>query len=295
MKKLLREPLVHFLVAGTMLFAFYGYTGRNDKPDDPRITVGPTQIQRIQAAWEKQWRRLPTDEELQKLIEQFIQEEVLYREALALGLEKDDTIVRRRLAQKMRFLIQDIADQKQPEDSELKVFFEENRAHFQTPARISFTHVFFNPDRRGAATMKDARQVLDSLKENDLERAPERGDLFMLNHDYVEISQQEAARLFGGQFAENLFKLRPGSWQGPIRSGYGIHLARVKEYVPARVPSFSEVKDRVHQDYMDRQRRKTNEEALRDLKTRYRIEVDAEAVKQGGSQAGYTGKLGDTS
>ena len=123
MKKLLREPLVHFLVAGAILFVFYGYKGRNDKPDDARITVGPAQIQRIQAAWEKQWRRLPTDEELQKLIEQFIQEEVLYREALALGLENDDTIVRRRLAQKMKFLIQDIADQRQPTEGELKALF----------------------------------------------------------------------------------------------------------------------------------------------------------------------------
>lgn len=295
MKKLLHEPLLHFVVVGVLLFLFYGYVGESDKTNDAQIIVGSAEIERMQTAWEKQWRRLPTGEELQNLIEQFIQEELLYREALTLGLEKDDTIIRRRLAQKMKFLIQDIADQRQPAEAELTAFFDENREQFKSPAQISFTHVYFNPDRRGAKAVEDAYQVLENLKESSFEQGPDHGDPFMLHHDYVEISQQEAARLFGRQFAEDLFKLRPGSWQGPIRSGYGIHLVRVKEYVPARVPNFSEVKDRVHQEYMDRQRRKTNEEALRDLKTRYRIEVDAEAVKQGGSQAGYTGKLGDTS
>jgi len=285
MKKLLHEPLMHFLVAGALLFLFYGYTDRSDKPNDAQINVGSAQIERIQTAWEKQWRRLPTDKELQRLIEQFIQEEVLYREALALGLEKDDTIIRRRLAQKMRFLIQDIADQNQPKEADLKAFFEENQELFKSPARISFTHVYFNPDRRGAAAVEDARQVIESLKANSVDRAPDRGDPFMLHHDYVEISQQQATRLFGRQFAENLFTFRPGPWQGPIRSGYGIHLVRILEYVPARMPEFAEVVDRVRQDYKDRQRRKANDEAIKNLKARYRIVIDTKAVKRGGSQA----------
>ena len=295
MKKLLREPLVHFLIAGTMLFVIYGYTGRNDMAADARITVGSAQIQRIQAAWVNQWSRLPTGEELQNLIEQFIQEEVLYREALTLGLDKDDTIIRYRLVEKMRFLILDIADQKQPEDSELKVFFKENREHFKTPALISFTHVYFNPKSRGAASLKDAQQVLDSLKLSDLALSPEAGDRFMLGHNYFEMSQVEATRLFGIQFAEELFALRPGPWQGPIRSLYGIHLVHVKDYVPARVTNFSEVKDSVRWEYIDRQLREANEVAFKDLKSRYRIEVDEEAVKRFSPQTGYNGTSGDAS
>lgn len=286
MKKLLREPLIHFLVAGALLFLFYGYVGGSDnKPEGAQVTVGPAQIERIQAAWEKQWHRLPTEEELQRLIEQFVQEEVLYREALSLGLEKDDTIVRRRLAQKMRFLIQDIADQRQPEEAELTAFFHENREKFKSPPRISFTHVYFNADRRGAATVEDARQVLASLEENGVERAPDHGDPFMLHHDYVEITQQEAARLFGRRFAEDLFASNPGPWQGPLRSGYGIHLVRIVEFVPARMPEFSEVEDRVRQEFMDIQRRKANQEAIKSLKARYRIVIDREALKEEGLQA----------
>ena len=117
----------------------------------------------------------------------------------------------------------------------------------------------------------------------------------MLHHDYVEISQQEAARLFGQQFAENLFTLRPGLWQGPISSGYGTHLVRIVEYVPERVPQFAEVADHVRQEFKDSQRRKANDEAIKNLKTRYRIEIDAEAMKRGGSQAGYTETFGDAS
>jgi hypothetical protein len=276
---------MHFLVAGAMLFVFYGYVGGSDETDDAQISIGSAQIERIRDVWEKQWRRLPTDEELQKLIEQFIQEEVLYREALALGLEKDDTIIRRRLAQKMRFLIQDIADQNQPEVAELKAFFEENREQFQAPTRVSFTHVYFNPDRRGAAAVEDARQVLESLKESAVERATDRGDPFMLHYDYVEISQQEVARLFGQRFAENLLALRPGPWRGPIRSGYGIHLVRILDYVPAQMPQFAEVADRVRQEFMDTQRRNANEEAITSLKARYRIVIDQKALKKEGLQA----------
>jgi parvulin-like peptidyl-prolyl isomerase len=284
LKLWLKEPLVHFLVAGALLFLFYGYAGKSDTPADVQITMGPAQIERIKAAWEKQWRRLPTKEELQKLIEQFIQEEVLYREALSLGLEKDDTIVRRRLAQKMRFLIQDIADQQQPKEADLKAFFEENQDLFKSPTRISFTHVYFNTDRRGAKAGEDARQVLASLKKNNVERAADHGDPFMLHHDYVEISQQETTRLFGRQFAENLFALKPGPWQGPLRSGYGIHLIRIVDFVPERMPELEEVADRVRQEYTDAQRRKANQEAITSLKARYRIVIDQKAFKKEGHQ-----------
>ena len=295
MKRLLREPLVHFLAAGALLFVYYGFAGGGDKPDDARIVVGAAQIERIQDAWSKQWRRLPTEAELQGLIEEFIQEEVLYREALALGLEADDSIIRRRLAQKMRFLIQDIADQNRPEQVELLAFFEERREQFQSPAFISFTHVYFNPDQRGADAAHDARRVLDGLNASGVTRAPEHGDLFMLHRDYVEISQQEASRLFGREFAESVFALRPGSWQGPIRSGYGIHLVRVSAYVPARMPEFAEVEERVRLEYMESQRRKANEAAIEGLKARYRITVDLEAAKRAGSAATPRTPAGDAS
>ncbi len=293
MKTLLREPLVHFLVAGTLLFVLYGYWGDDVEFDKAQITVSSAQIEQIRGAWKKQWRRPPTEQELQNLIEKFIEEEVLYREALAMGLEKDDIIVRRRLAQKMRFLIQDIADQSQPNEDQLKAFYEATREPYRMPARVSFTHVYFSPDRRDAAVVKDARDALEKLKTSGVERAPDRGDPFMLHHDYADISRPEAARLFGGTFADNIFGLKPGQWQGPIRSGYGVHLVRVSDYVPSRVPEFAEVKERVQQAYTNAQRRKANKAAIKELKVRYGIVIDKKAMTSRDKQASASTPLED--
>lgn len=295
MKKILREPLLHFLLAGAILFVVWGYWGNDSEPDNEQIIVGSAQIEQIKDAWEIQWRREPTEEELDSLIEQFIEEEALYREALAMGLEKDDTIIRRRLAQKMRFLIQDITDQNQPKEAELNVFFKKSQEQFRSPARISFTHIYFNQDQRENTALKDAGEVLVRLQSSNPERAPELGDPFMLNHAYAEITQQETAKLFGKTFAEELFTLASGSWQGPIRSGYGIHLVRLVDHTPSRIPEFSEVASQVREEYINVQRQKANEEAISALKDRYEIVVDVDALKRKGSQGASLSPSGNDS
>jgi hypothetical protein len=295
MKKILREPLLHFLVAGMILFVFWGYWGDNSEPDSEQIIVGSAEIERIEDTWKTQWRREPTEEELESLIERFIEEEVLYREALAMGLEKEDTIIRRRLAQKMQFLIQDIADQSQPDEAELNVFFEESQEQFREPARISFTHIYFNQDQPKNTGLRDAGEALVKLQSSALERAPEQGDPFMLNHDYAKITQRETAKLFGKTFAEELFTLTPGPWQGPIRSGYGIHLVRVVDYIPSRIPEFSEVAEQVRQGYINMRRQKANEEAIKALMDRYEIVIDVNASKREGSQTAALSPSGDNS
>ncbi len=274
MKKVLREPLLHFLIIGVILFVFWGVWGDNAGSDGEQIVVGSARIEQIRDTWKKQWRREPTEKELESLVEQFIKEEVLYREALNMGLEKEDSIIRRRLAQKMQFLIQDIADRKPPEEAELKAFFNQNPEQYQSPARISFTHVYFNRERRKNTILNDAREALVGLQIRNPERAPEKGDPFMLNLDYVRVSKQETARLFGKTFAEDLFALRPGPWQGPIQSGYGIHLVRLVEHIPARLPEFSEVAGRVRQEFVNNQRRKANKETIQALKDRYKIVIE---------------------
>ncbi len=285
MKSFLREPLLHFLVVGTLLFVLYGYWGGKSENDKAQITVGSGQIERLKEAWKKQWRRAPTDQELRNLIEKHIEEEVLYREALAMGLEKDDTIVRRRLAQKMRFLIQDIADQGRPSAEQLKAFFEADRDQYRSPALVTFTHVYFSPDRRGPVVLTDAQAERDKLNSENVERAVDRGDPFMLHHDYRQISRLEAARLFGREFADELFEIKPGRWHGPIRSGYGIHLVRIQDSIPARMPDLVEIEDRLRQDYMNSQRRKINEAAVNELKARYKIVIDKESMNQQNRQA----------
>jgi hypothetical protein len=293
MEKILREPLLHFLVAGAILFVVWGYWGDDSEPDSGQIIVGSARIEQIRNAWKMQMRREPTQEELESLIERFIEEEVLYREALAMGLEKEDIIIRRRLAQKMRFLIQDMADQSQPSEAELMSFFEKSREQFRSPARISFTHIYFSRDQDENAALRDAGEALARLQSSNPERAPEQGDPFMLNHDYAEITQQDTAKLFGKTFAEELFALTPGSWQGPIHSGYGIHLVRLVDYIPSRILEFSEVAERVRREYINIRRQKANEEAIEALKARYEIVVDENALRRKESQTTPPSPSGD--
>ena len=174
----------------------------------------------------------------------------------------------------MQFLIQDVADRRQPEEAELKEFFYKNREQFQSPVRISFSHVYFTQDHRGQAALKKVEDVFKKLQTDNPQRAPELGDPFMLNYDYVKISQPKTAGLFGNAFADQLFKLRPGSWHGPIRSGYGIHFVRLLDFIPVRNPDYSEVAEHVRREYVSLQRKKANTEAIKVLKDRYKIGVE---------------------
>ena len=274
MKTFIKEPLLHFVLIGIVLFFVWSIWGGESETDSTRIVVDASQVNRIKDAWSAQWKRSPTPSELRNLIQEYIQEEMLYREAVAIGLDNEDTIVRRRLAQKMRFLIQDIADRQQPSEDALRGFFLDNQALFRQPARVSFTHIYFSQDRRAARALIDAKSALKGLRSSQKQRAPSLGDPFMLNYDYAQLTQIETGKLFGKQFAGHIFELQPGGWQGPVQSGYGIHLVRVVDVLPARVPEFSEVVDQVSEHYAAFQRQKTNDAAMKQLRERYEIIID---------------------
>jgi hypothetical protein len=281
MGTLLREPLVHFLLIGAMLFG--AYTLMSDEQaasSGNRIEVTAAIIQRLGDAWTKQWRRPPTDAELAGLITDHIREEVLYREAVALGLDQDDTIIRRRLAQKMEFLVQDIAAQAEPTEVELLAFFAENQARFVAPARLSFSHIFFSRDLRGQDTARDAELVLAELRAAGSEGGPDRGDRFMLQYEYQQIDQRDAAALFGAAFGERLFQLEPGAWQGPIESGYGLHLVRVTDRTELRIPALADVRQRVLNEYQYQRRQQVDQQTIQRLKARYEIVIEAAQPSQ---------------
>jgi hypothetical protein len=273
-KTILREPLLHFLIAGALLFGLYSFLGSGPEIDDRRIVVTQQQIQQLKDAWEKQWRRQPGADELEHLVEEFIQEEVLYREGLALGLDSDDTIIRRRMAQKVKFLVQDLVAPGEPDEVALDNFYTENADLFRKPARLAFTHVYFSTDRRGDKAEDDARQLLDGLTTGRVVNTSESGDAFMLQYDYKRVTYRDVAQQFGPVFAETIFELEPGAWQGPVRSSYGIHLVRVAERVEETLPSFIEVREQVREAYIDDRRRKANDEAIRRMKDRYQIVVE---------------------
>lgn len=276
-----REPLVHFLGIGALLFGVFALV--NDEASSVaanRIEITASDVERLREVWTRQWNRPPTETELEGLINSHIREEVLYREGLALGLDQNDTIIRRRLAQKMEFLAEDLADQVEPTDEELKRYFDRNQDQYRHPTRFSFTHVYFSVDRRGDSAEHDARRLLVHLQTTDATplRASGQGDRFMLQYDFVRKTEQEVAKLFGRHFAERLLAVQVGSWQGPIESGYGLHLVRIHDKVEPRLPELNEVRDRIQSDLVSERRRDTNEQVYQRLKARYEIVVEDPAI-----------------
>ena len=279
-----KEPLVHFLVIGALIFALYSVVNKDeDIVSTNKIVVSTADIERLSAGWSAKWNRAPTETELRGLVESYIREEVYYREALALGLDRNDTILRRRLMQKMEFLSNDLADLDTPDETALNEFFLERRDKYELPARVSFTHIYFSLDKRGAKAVEDGRRVLSELATASppILRASERGDTLMLQYDFTQETPFEVSRLFGNSFADRLFQLDTNSWQGPIESGYGFHLVRINEKTDSRMPALASVIDKVRTDWMYEQRQKTNKEIYERFKKRYEIVVE-EAPKQSG-------------
>jgi hypothetical protein len=277
MKKWYKEPLLHFLAIGALIFGLFALVSdEKDVINKNKIIVTTADIERLSNNWTKKWNRLPTENELQSLVEAYIREEVYYREALALGLDQDDTVLRRRLMQKMEFLSNDLAELSTPDETALNKFFLDNQDKYKLPARVTFTHIYFSLDKRGAQAIEDAKSVLSDIQttSSPFLRAPEHGDSFMLQYDFVQETPSEVARLFGKSFAEQLFKLDINVWQGPIESGYGLHLVRINEKIDSRLPEFALVRDQVRDDFMYKRRRDINEKVYKGLKDRYDIVIE---------------------
>jgi hypothetical protein len=275
MKKLFKEPLFHFLVIGTLL-VFAVFNKQENAVDIKKIVVSAGDVERLAANWSKKWNRQPTEAELKGLIDSYIKEEVYYREALALGLDQDDTVLRRRLMQKMEFLSNDLADLNNPDETVLNAYLLANGDKYELPARISFTHIYFSLDKHGNRIHEKAERVLTDIRAQatPIPRAPDWGDPFMLQYDFTLETPFEVARLFGQQFTEELFQAATGSWQGPIASGYGLHLVRISEKVDARMPELAAVIDKVRTDYMFEQRQKTNRAIYEGFRQRYEIVIE---------------------
>jgi len=279
MKHLLREPLFHFLLIGVILFTPYYVvqTNRDGGSDSREIRLSFDEISQQVLLFQSQWGRDPTPDELSQLMENRIREEVLYREGLALGLDKDDTIVKRRIAQKMQFLAEDVAAAREPATPELRDWYQQHSARFALPARYSFRHLYFSPDRRGSSAAEDAQQALAELSNQaeDAVMAENLADPFMFQDYYRERSPEFLSREFGPEFALGIQQLAPGSWQGPLVSGLGWHLVFVDEVIPGRVPDFEEVVAEVQNAWMVEQKAQAWETAYKDMRARYTVLLPA--------------------
>ena len=298
--RLVKEPLVQFLLIGAGIYGAYALYGAPDEEvSDRTIRVDSSRIESFIGEWERRWNRPPTRQELDGMIDTFVREEILYRQAVAMGLDEGDPITRRRMAQKLEFLTSDIARTKEPEEGELEQYFEDNKLLYAEPDLISFSHVFIDPDRRGEATLDDAQKILAQLQtagEPDTETL-DAGDRLMVQNYFPAFSELDIRRQMGGGFSAAVMQLEPGQWHGPVLSGYGVHLVYVYSLQTAPAPEFDDVQAAVLDNWLAEQREKFNAAFFQSLKSRYDIAIDelpldriiegrAEMTIEDGSSAG---------
>jgi peptidyl-prolyl cis-trans isomerase C len=295
MKRLLREPLVHFLALGVALFVAYATFEPRVGTTDTNKQILLTQDELLQLAtyFQSQWRRPPTVEEFGRLVEDKVRQEVLYREALAMGLDKDDEIVKRRMAQKMKFLAEDVASAHEPTRAELEAWYAKNLDKFRLPGRFSFRQLYFSPDRRGTRAKEDAAKALEKLagRPEDSKLAASLADPFMFQDYYRDRAPDFLGKEFGPQFALAVTKLAPGSWQGPIESGLGWHLVFVDTVIPGRVPAFEEIEPDVKTAWLGEQKAIEWEKAYKAMRAKYTVLLPAPPES---GQAGPTARTSPT-
>ncbi len=276
-----RNPLVHFLLLGAAIYGLHAWLGPDGEEgsSQSRIVVSAGDIESMRALWQKRWNRPPTAAEEAGLIRDRVRETVLYREALAMGLDEDDVIVRRRLAQKLEFLVQDLVESIEPGEDELRAHFESHRADYREPGRTTITQIFVDPDLHEDDTFAHAERVGRALRALDppTEGAAALGDRFLLQDYYPDRTEQELAKLFGSEFARAVEGLETGSWRGPQLSGYGVHWVYVHARTPPRDLDFEVVRSEVARDWQDARREEANARYYEKLLARYEIVVEPPA------------------
>jgi PPIC-type PPIASE domain len=267
--RLVREPLLHFLVLGALFFAVFGRGGAGPPVSGAEIVVTVGDVDRIAAGFATTWRRPPSETELQGAINDYIREEILYREGLALGLDRDDTIVRRRIRQKMEFFFEDAVGA--PGEAELQGFFKANPQKFQLEPRIAFRQVFVSSKRSNPEA--DAEAILPRLVALGL-NAEGAGDPLLLPETLGITPLSQVQAQFGESFARDLAATKPGQWSGPIKSAYGFHLILVTATEPPRLPPFEDVRSAVQREWFAARRAAIEDEQYRRLRSRFHVRLD---------------------
>lgn len=283
-KRCLREPLFHFMFIGVALFGVYHYMQpvRSATPSSKQIQLSLDELAQATVLFQSQWRRDPTPEEFSRLVEQKVQSEVLYREALAIDLDKNDEIAKRRMAQKMQFLAEDVAAAHEPPTEELKAWFARNTNKFAMPKRISFRHLYFSPDKRGARAREDAAKVLAKLigQPEDVKLPESSADPFMFQEYYRDRAPDYLGKEFGPQFAQAVENLPASSWQGPIQSGFGWHLVFVDTAIPGRIPDFEEIESDVKTAWLAEQKALAWDKAYKEMRAKYTVLLPVPSAKE---------------
>jgi hypothetical protein len=269
-RRLLREPLLHFFVLGAVLFGMYGWLNRGGTTAPTEIFVSRDQVRSFEAQFERVWQRPATTEELQHLVDNWVREEIFYREGLAMGLDRDDPIVRRRVGQKVEFII-DGASPATPTTAELQDWLDSHPQQYTLDPIYSLRQVYFDPQRHGASLDRDIAAALRNLANGK----PVNGDTTMLPAELEAAAQFDVEREFGAEFGAALQDLPVGSWQGPVKSGFGLHLVLLSARSGGTRPRLDQVRAEVERDLVRARAKEANEAMYDRLRANYRVRVEA--------------------
>jgi PPIC-type PPIASE domain len=275
LKRLFREPLLHFFALALIIFAVYDVFGSTTggRPDSIVVTV--SRIERIAAVFALTWQRPPSTEELKALIDDYVKEEIYEREALALGLDKDDAVIRRRLRQKMEFINESGVDAVAPTDADLEAYLVSHPDEFEIDPLLAFQQVFLSRQRHGDQIDRDADSVRETLRANPSADMAEFGDGSLLPSELPLTNKASISQTFGPEFAEAINNVSPGEWTGPIKSGFGVHIVRVLKRQAGRLPALGEIRDAVMREWSNANRQKLDDAKFNELLKRYRVTIES--------------------
>lgn len=272
MKKILKEPFLHFILIGAAMFLLYGIANKNTESKNT-IIINDFDVSSIISKWEMQWKRAPTEKELQNLIGLNIKQEVFYQEALKMNLDHNDEIIKRRLAQKMQFLSNDIAAMIEPTDENLKTYYKEHADKYLTPPTYSLYQITFSPDNR-KDNYKDALETLKQFPNATFDEMKSWGDALPFNYYFEDINANELGLQLGSKFPEGLKKVAIKHWAGPVQSGFGFHLVYITDIKAPTLPDFELIKSRIIRDYEYDYQKEIDELIYTEFKKKYTIEID---------------------
>lgn len=277
--RLLREPLLQFLALGAILFALYGLAGKRSAEAPEKIVVSASRIANLGDGFARTWRRPPSEQELRGLIEDYVRDEVFYREGRAAGLDRDDVIIRRRVRQKMEFFAEDMSVP-EPSDEQLRAYLTSNPERFRAEDQITFHQVFLSATRRANTIESDSKQVASVLARADgAVDATALGDPFLLGEEFRGLSPSKVTSIFGESFAKRISAMETGRWQGPVGSGFGQHFVFISERVSGGPSSLDDVRPAVRREWTNAQRLEAEQKLYAALRKRYEIVVEAPRAK----------------
>ncbi len=273
--KIAHNPITHILLFGFFLaiVLLIGFGIPTNKEDNRRIVITNTDVQQLWVAWKRTWQRDPTPAELRGQIQNFVREEVLYREALSRNYDRDDMVIKRSLVRKMDFLAEGQVQVKNITEDEIKAYYNLRRERYRFPPRISFSHIYFNLDKRGERAEEDVKRVIAKLEKLTPETAnlDKFGDRFMLKNHFIDNTPRDIQSQFGEEFSNQMIGLEPGKWQGPIVSGYGLHAVYIENRVESRIPDWTEVSDQILNDLLLEEKTAAKEQFYTEILRQYQV------------------------